>query len=657
MAAAAASSSSTAPPVTAARRLARDLQVLEKSANPQIKVRPSENNVLEWHFVLHSLPSDTPYKGGCYHGKISFPQEYPHMPPALVMVTPSGRLATARKLCLSMTDFHPESWNPAWSVETILVGLLSYFVSDAERGYGSVSAPAEKRQQMADDSWAFNARDAEFRTLFPEFVEPPTQLAGSVLATSADSGDAAEEAHTTAALGRAEPDTAGEESSGESTARSLKAPGLQGASEAGGPAQEEGAEMQARSTVSSEDSSDTGAPECWICRDTSSPEPLIQPCACTGSMSGVHASCVEQWIRHHRRSAVNDEVPRCSVCHQPYRGYERRPGVYGFLRHVCCDAFQQLVRTIVLVVMLVAYQDASLGDESGLPLVPRIGIIVGFGLACACKVIVLTVSLPPHRPPPQNRWLRAFFTADYRSLAMHIAEAVATTSVLSFWCACQSLRWPYLVPLLALASIPLGKMMLRHPSVACVRRAAAAIFAVVLSPILVLGTLAFLVLRYPRRAIHPLDAGIHIAVALTSVGFLFCESNVPVISLWAVHSVVLAAGLLEQLVVKRLRWHDGPLWWFALQISGIAAYLAMVIADFPKGIGQHLPDTNTVVHLVSAVWFALLLFLTLCTNWSLCVRQYRTWQHRHGTFTLQRDSDGTAGADLERGATSVVPAT
>ncbi|MEQ2214092.1 Ubiquitin-conjugating enzyme E2 J2 [Xenoophorus captivus] len=31
-------------------------------------------------------------------------------------------------LCLSITDFHPDTWNPAWSVSTILTGLLSFMV-------------------------------------------------------------------------------------------------------------------------------------------------------------------------------------------------------------------------------------------------------------------------------------------------------------------------------------------------------------------------------------------------------------------------------------------------------------------------------------------------------------------------------------------------
>lgn len=47
-------------------------------------------------------------------------------------------------------------------------------------------------------------------------------------------------------------------------------------------------------------------------------------------MSGVHASCVEEWIRRHRRSARDDAPPRCSVCHQPYQGEVGAEGSDGW---------------------------------------------------------------------------------------------------------------------------------------------------------------------------------------------------------------------------------------------------------------------------------------------------------------------------------------
>lgn len=40
-----------------------------------------------------------------------------------------SRFKTNTRLCLSISDFHPDTWNPAWSVSTILTGLLSFMVS------------------------------------------------------------------------------------------------------------------------------------------------------------------------------------------------------------------------------------------------------------------------------------------------------------------------------------------------------------------------------------------------------------------------------------------------------------------------------------------------------------------------------------------------
>lgn len=71
------------------------------------------------------------YTGGYYHGKLVFPPDYPFKPPRISMITPNGRFATNKRLCLSISDFHPDTWNPAWSVATILTGLLSFMVSNS----------------------------------------------------------------------------------------------------------------------------------------------------------------------------------------------------------------------------------------------------------------------------------------------------------------------------------------------------------------------------------------------------------------------------------------------------------------------------------------------------------------------------------------------
>lgn len=95
----------------AAKRLTKELKSLQKDPikDPKISVMPLETNILEMHYVIEGS-AGTPYEGGVYHGKLVFPKEYPLKPPSVMMLTPSGRFQAGRRLCLSMSDFHPETW-------------------------------------------------------------------------------------------------------------------------------------------------------------------------------------------------------------------------------------------------------------------------------------------------------------------------------------------------------------------------------------------------------------------------------------------------------------------------------------------------------------------------------------------------------------------
>ena len=84
-----------------------------------MEVHPNPNNYFEWHYCVYGL-KDCPYEGGVYHGKLIFPVQYPLKPPGIEMITPSGRFETNKRICLSISDYHPETWNPAWSIPTIL---------------------------------------------------------------------------------------------------------------------------------------------------------------------------------------------------------------------------------------------------------------------------------------------------------------------------------------------------------------------------------------------------------------------------------------------------------------------------------------------------------------------------------------------------------
>ncbi len=119
-------------------------------------------------------PPDTPYHNGQYYGVLVFPADYPFKPPAIKMITPSGRFQCNTRLCLSISDFHPKSWNPSWQVSTILTGLVSFMTSE-EMTTGGISTPSAARQGYAVDSRKANNANPTFRREFPEIAEQNTK--------------------------------------------------------------------------------------------------------------------------------------------------------------------------------------------------------------------------------------------------------------------------------------------------------------------------------------------------------------------------------------------------------------------------------------------------------------------------------------------------
>jgi hypothetical protein len=85
------------------------------------------------------------------------------------MITPSGRFAVLTKICMSMSDFHPELWNPAWTVRTILVGMLS-FMNTEELTTGGIRASEATRIQYARDSLTLISKDEIVQEIFPDII-------------------------------------------------------------------------------------------------------------------------------------------------------------------------------------------------------------------------------------------------------------------------------------------------------------------------------------------------------------------------------------------------------------------------------------------------------------------------------------------------------
>ncbi|KAF0992031.1 hypothetical protein HZS_605 [Henneguya salminicola] len=94
------------------KRLLREAMELS-NATGEYYAQPLDENIFEWHFTIRG-PPQTPYEGGMYHGKIIFPTDYPIKPPEIIFLTPNGRFQINKKICLSVSNYHPEHWRPSW---------------------------------------------------------------------------------------------------------------------------------------------------------------------------------------------------------------------------------------------------------------------------------------------------------------------------------------------------------------------------------------------------------------------------------------------------------------------------------------------------------------------------------------------------------------
>jgi ubiquitin-conjugating enzyme E2 J2 len=84
------------------------------------------------------------------------------------MITPSGRFECNQRICLTISDYHPESWNPVWKVESIIMGLLSFMLSE-EHSVGTMHISAGERKKFAKASRDWNLKKStsgQFENIF-----------------------------------------------------------------------------------------------------------------------------------------------------------------------------------------------------------------------------------------------------------------------------------------------------------------------------------------------------------------------------------------------------------------------------------------------------------------------------------------------------------
>ncbi|ORX62696.1 ubiquitin-conjugating enzyme [Hesseltinella vesiculosa] len=137
--------------------LAKQLKELQKNPVDGFSAGLLNDNIYEWEILVMGAP-DTLYEGGFFKAIMTFPRDYPIMPPTLKFVTemfhpnvyPDGTV------CISI--LHPpgddkygyedasERWSPVHTVETILLSVISMLSSPNDESPANIEAAKEFRQ-------------------------------------------------------------------------------------------------------------------------------------------------------------------------------------------------------------------------------------------------------------------------------------------------------------------------------------------------------------------------------------------------------------------------------------------------------------------------------------------------------------------------------
>ena len=186
--------------------------------------QPLEDNLFEWHFTIIGSKG-TDYEGGRYHGRIILPTEYPMKPPSIILLTPNGRFELHQKICLSASSYHPELWQPSWSIRTVLLAIIGFMPTEGMGSVGSLDCPADERRRMAKRSgnWTCPVCGKANKDILPEATEGNTEQLSSLeeeasqiatqMAFQSEAEVRAAKAHTEAATGTQQEQEAQPESS------------------------------------------------------------------------------------------------------------------------------------------------------------------------------------------------------------------------------------------------------------------------------------------------------------------------------------------------------------------------------------------------------------------------------------------------------------
>ena len=134
------------------KRIQKEFQIMVNDPSDEFKANPIKDDMFCWHFTIRG-PPDTEFEGGLYHGIIKLPMSYPNSPPNIMFLTPNGRFDINMNVCLSMTKYHKEEWQAAWTIRSMLEAIIAFFpIKEDHDAIGALESSTESRKYYAKQS-------------------------------------------------------------------------------------------------------------------------------------------------------------------------------------------------------------------------------------------------------------------------------------------------------------------------------------------------------------------------------------------------------------------------------------------------------------------------------------------------------------------------
>lgn len=117
-----------------------------------------ETDMKKWYALI--IGNHEPYKNAEILFRFTVPDEYPHKPPSVECLTPNGIFELGGPLCVSISEFHKESWIKFLGItgygKQLWNALLCFTQEDTISSIRVTWCPEEERKQLAQQSFTYN---------------------------------------------------------------------------------------------------------------------------------------------------------------------------------------------------------------------------------------------------------------------------------------------------------------------------------------------------------------------------------------------------------------------------------------------------------------------------------------------------------------------